>query len=70
MLPSTFSIVFSAVTSIKALSDYGSPTSTRGLTVLQSYQIDSKIDDGIPNTGKSSGNAEATSVLFVFIIFV
>ena len=42
----------SSVTSINNLSDYGSPTSTRGLTVAQAYHIDSKMDDGFPQSGK------------------
>jgi prepilin-type N-terminal cleavage/methylation domain-containing protein len=42
----------SAVISILAQSANGTINSGRGLTVAQAYNIDSKIDDGLPQTGR------------------
>lgn len=41
----------SAIKSINVNSNWGAPTSTKAVTVWQAYQMDKKIDDGLPETG-------------------
>lgn len=43
---------FYSISNVTSVSASGSPTTANGLTVRQAYDIDRKIDDGIPVTGR------------------